>query len=376
MQMGTSDEGSRSVWGVNCSCYSICMVFGDTRESGKALSSSAFFYEHMIKAMKFLLNRKEFGYVLSLASLVFLLASCAAPTYLSPNMDSAYLVNKGNFSVLNLDQNAKIEPQSLTAHYEGFDIHYKLVEGFVPTLEIVNNSNKSLIIDKAKCFVLYNGYSRDLFKDVRSSRSTTFNNVQDAINNVQTSDASVIMTIPPYSKWELPLAETNVKNIENVPDFIDKEGRYPIQAFDNPQPVEFVIPYSFDYALTKWDTSRNRLYVGQVEVYTQDYPTPFVPNLSNSTSYFFGKEVISLSGNKDEVDRVNTENIRRWKSHRHKINASHIIWSIILSPTVFVPALVPFVNAVCKDQHKPIIYNSDGTSAGKYDKKNNYKSKY
>lgn len=99
-----------------------------------------------------------------------------------------------------MDQKGKIEPQSLTAHYDGFDVRYKIDNKFVVSLEIVNNTNKSLITDKSKCYVLYNGYSRDLFKDVRSSRSTTFNNVQDAINNVQTSDASVIMSIPPYSK--------------------------------------------------------------------------------------------------------------------------------------------------------------------------------
>lgn len=28
------------------------------------------------------------------------------------------------------------------------------------------------------------------------------------------------------------------------------------------------------------------------------------------------------------------------------------------------------------DSHKPQIYNSDGSSAGEYDKRNNYKAKY
>ena len=44
------------------------------------------------------------------------MGSCAAPTYLTPNIQKGYLTNKGTFSVQNMDQQGKIEPQSLTVH--------------------------------------------------------------------------------------------------------------------------------------------------------------------------------------------------------------------------------------------------------------------
>lgn len=264
----------------------------------------------------------------------------------------------------------------MTAHYDGFDVRYKIDNKFVVSLEIVNNTNKSLITDKSKCYVLYNGYSRDLFKDVRSSRSTTFNNVQDAINNVQTSDASVIMSIPPYSKWDLPIGESNVKNIENLPGYIQELGTYPIQSYDNPEPVEFVIPYSFDYALGKWDTSRNRVYVSQIEVSEQDNAeVPESPSLYSVNNYMYGKEFIN-NLTKDEVDRINAINITRWKSHRYKVNASHTIWGTILLPTFWGTVGVIGRNMTCNDDHRPLIYNSDGTNCGKYNKTYNYQAKY
>ncbi|MDE7166584.1 MAG: hypothetical protein K2O17_06105 [Bacteroidaceae bacterium] len=301
---------------------------------------------------------------------VLFLSSCAAPTYLAP--DIKYLVNKASFSVQNMDQKGKIEPQSLTTHYDGFDVRYKIDNTFVVSLEIVNTTNKSLIIDKSKSYVLYNGYSRDLFKDVRSSRSTTFNNVQDAINNVQTSDASVIMSIPPYSKWELPLGESNVKNIEKFPDFIQQPGTYPIQSYDNPEPVEFVIPYTFDYALGKWDTSRNRVYVSQIKVENQDARVSKTPSLYSVNSYKFGKVILP----KNEVDKINEINIKTWKSHRHKVNARHIVLGIITIPTISIPFIMGAQNEKCNNEHRPYIYNSDGTTCGVYNKKRNYKAKY
>lgn len=306
---------------------------------------------------------------------IIVFTSCTVPTYLSPDIKKSYLVNKGTFSIQNMDQTGKIEPQSLTTHYDGFDVRYKVNSNFLVSIEIVNNTNKSLIIDKSKCYVLYNGYSRELFKDVRSSRSTTFNNVQDAINNVQTSDASVSMTIPPYSKWELPIAESNVKSIENVPSFIDQLGTHPIQSYDNPEPVEFVIPYTFDYALGKWDTARNRIFVGQVEVSTQISSVSSTPHVSSSNSYVFGKERFDVTTNKSEIDRINQQNIRMWKSHRHSYNAARIFWGTLFAPTIIIPLYICLLD-FCSDSHRPIIYNSDGSSNGCYYKKTNYQSKY
>lgn len=317
---------------------------------------------------------KHFKSFLVILTSILFLSSCAVPTYLSPEIKKSYLVNTGTFSIQNMDQTGQIEPQSLTTHYEGFDVRYKVSNDFLITIEIVNNTNKSLIIDKSKCYVLYSGYSRELFKDVRSSRSTTFNNVQDAINNVQTSDASVSMTIPPYSKWELPIAESNVKNIENLPTFIDQIGIHPIQSYDNPEPVEFVIPYTFDYALGKWNTARNRVFVGQVEVSTQ---TGFVlssPSVSSPNSYVIGKEIVDVTTN---IDRINQQNIKMWKSHRHKVNASRIVWGVLtIYPLLGGGGWIPAIVDKCNESHRPVIYNSDGTSNGYYNKKTNYKSEY
>ena len=65
----------------------------------------------------------------------------------NPTIQKEYLTNKGTFSVQNMDQQGKIEPQSLTAHYEGFDVKYKIAGNFLISFEIRNNTNKSLIID-------------------------------------------------------------------------------------------------------------------------------------------------------------------------------------------------------------------------------------
>lgn len=305
------------------------------------------------------------------------MTSCAAPQYLSPNaiIQKSYLTNKGTFSVQNLDQKGQIEPQSLSVHYDGFDVKYKITPDLVVYVEITNNTNKSLIIDKSKCYVLYNGYSTDLFKDVRSSRSTTFNNVQDAINSVQTGDASITMTIPPYSRWQLPLGESNVRSLTNLPDLITDEGTHSLQPYDNPEPVEFVIPYTFDYALAKWETSRNRFYVGQIETYySNDIVVSMSPKVA-TVHYLIGELATNVTNNsnKAEIDYINNENIRRYKSHNNKVKASHIIWGIVLLPTIWGP-ISCWLTIGC--DHKPVIYNSDGTTCGTYNKYSNYRSTY
>lgn len=214
------------------------------------------------------MSKQKVTSLLGLIIAVLAFTSCAAPTYLPrPAMQYPTIVNKCTFGVQNMDEKAKVEGSTLTAHYEGFDVAYKILNNFVVSLVVMNNSNKSLIIDKSKCFVLYDGYSTQLFKDVRSSRSTTFNNVQDAINNVQTNEASVSMTIPPYSKWELPLQETNLREINKLPDFKTSMGIHSLTPFDNKETVEFVIPYSYDYSMANWSTSRNRIYVNSIVLF-------------------------------------------------------------------------------------------------------------
>ena len=307
---------------------------------------------------------------------VITIVSCTAPTYLTPTIQKSYLTNRGTFSIQNMDQIGKIEPQSLTTHYDGFDVKYKVTNNFLIFFEIINNTNRSLIIDKSKCYVLYNGYSTDIFKDVRSSRSTTFNNVQDAINNVQTSDASVTMTIPPYSKWQLPLGESNIRNLSNLPPFIKDLGSHPLQSYDNPEPVEFVIPYTFDYSLAKWNTSRNRVYIAQIDVLNESISAHETPYMLDETHYRFGKVVMNSTSNKNEVDMINEHNIKKWKSHRHMVNASHIFWGTLFCWTIWGPLWAWGNNEGCKIVHKPYIYNSDGSTNGVYDKNINYRAAY
>ncbi len=331
-----------------------------------------FIYTYILNIMK-----KFFEILLSL--FVALVITSCAPSYLAPpEIKKGALANTGTFAVQNMDNKGKIEPQSLTAHYDGFDVRYKLDDKCLISFEIVNNTNKSLIIDKSKCYVLYNGYSTELFKDVRSSRSTTFNNVQDAINNVQTSDASVTMTIPPYSKWALPLNESNVRSIK-LPAFMENIGVYSVSPYDNPEAVEFVIPYTFDYSLARWDTSRNRVYVGQIVVENKDYFISEDATKINDASYHFSEKTLYL--NKGEIDEVNRKNIKKWKRHRCWINASHTFWGIVTLPTGLLPFLIFIDNQECRCDdyrisHRPHIYNYNGSSNGLYKKNVNEKAKY
>lgn len=290
---------------------------------------------------------------LLLATLLF--ASCAAPKYLpAPTLEYPTIVNTYTFGIQNMDGQAQIESNTLTCHYEGFDVVYRMVDNMVATLTIINNSNKSLIIDKSKCFVLYNGYSTQLFKDVRSTRNTTFNNVQDAINNVQTTDASVSMTIPPYSKWNLPIQETNIRAISKLPAFKNEVGLHALSPYDNDEPVEFVIPYTFDYSMAKWDTSRNRLYVNSMEV-------------ANGTSTKKGKKsqwlsvnqymIARVNGDPDytEANRIDALNRKIYKKHKTQV----IIADILCLPLTFCGNIWWIIAGGCfNDAHQPPTYGN------------------
>lgn len=288
--------------------------------------------------------------------IVLAFTSCAAPTYLPlPSVVYPEIQNTGTFGVQNLDEKANVESNVLTCHYDGFDILYKISNNFIVSFEIINNSNKSLIIDKSKSYVLYSGYSSQLFKDVRSSRSTTFNNVQDAINNVQTNEAGVSMTIPPYSKWALPLQETNIRaiNPSSLPPFSKEIGVHPLTAYDNKETVEFVIPYSYDYSMAKWDTSRNRIYVNSIEVTKKESAqmSNVGPSMFNSTQYW----TIRQDGAPDltEVNRIYAINLERYKKHNRQVRTSNILWGIVTLPTVFGPLYCWTVGLKCSSHLPP-----------------------
>lgn len=290
-------------------------------------------------------------------STVLAFMSCSAPKYLpAPTIHYPGIQNTCTFGVQNMDEKAKIDPSSLTAHYDGFDVTYKIYDDFVVSLVIINNSNKSLIIDKSKSYVLYDGYSTQLFKDVRSSRSTTFNNVQDAINNVQTNEAGVSMTVPPYSKWELPLQESNVRQLKALPDFRENIGLHALTPFDNKETVEFLIPFSYDYSLAKWDTSRNRIYVNSIETTTFDFTRPFEPSgpeMINAIQY----QIIRKNGYPDysEANRIDAINMKKYKRHNNTVTASHCFWCFVTVLPWFYLMIEDDVYLGCT-MHQPPIY--------------------
>ncbi len=300
--------------------------------------------------------------VASLCSLiisVLFLTSCSAPVYLPcPRLRYPTIENRCTFGIQNMDEKAKVEESTLTCHYEGFDVEYKILQSFIVSMVIKNNSNKSLIIDKSKCFVLYDGYSTQLFKDVRSSRSTTFNNVHDAIDNVQTNESSVSMTIPPYSKWELPLQETNLREIKNMPDFRFDLGTHPLTSFDNNENVEYVIPYSYDYSLAKWNTIRNRIYVNSIEVKNG---FTFENNISEAPKWLSNNQylVTCRKGEPDYSEAKMTDELNKKIYKRHKRQV--IIADILCFPfTAGWSLLCAALGGCYNEEHYPPVYNRVG----------------
>lgn len=298
------------------------------------------------------MNKQNLTNLLRLIIIVLAFTSCAAPQYLpKPTVHYPGIKNKGTFGIQNMDQKGKT--QSTVCHYDGFDVSYYFDTAFRPYFVITNNTNKSLIIDKSKSYVLYNGFATQLFKDVRSSRSTTFNNVQDAINNVQTNEAGVSMTVPPYSKWELPLQETNVREMK-LPTFNNTLGTHTLTSFDNPENVEFVIPYSFDYSMANWDTSRNRLFVTELKVETFEETHPFIAEgpLLLATSYITTRR----NGEPDwsETQSINSINLNRYRKHKRAVDISHGVWGTVFLPVGLFGLLI--YGRGC--DHEPTVYDT------------------
>lgn len=334
---------------------------------------------------------KYYSHILiALGLLCTLLSSCACPTYVQPNLQpepvpyTKTIKNTCYFGVQNMDEKAKVEIRGLTCHYKDFDVQYTIDKNFVISLVIMNNSNKNLIIDKSKSYVLYDGYSNQLFKDVRSSRSTTFNNVQDAINNVQTNESGVLMTIPPYAKWALPLNETNVRGITKLPALIKEPGIHSLTAFDNREVVEFVIPYSYDYSMAKWSTCRNRIFVnsinvecgkiesGNVQLWRNDIDELNKHNNNSYTTAFidgdipFDEEQMRIhEQNMIEANRVDEINWKRYVKHRRKVGIAHTFGGIVALPACILPAFGIW-NIGC--EHKPIKYGDTPPRKAPFDR--------
>lgn len=280
--------------------------------------------------MKKLASRKGWQTSLLLTNCLILLCSCGSTRQLQELPPVSMTTNHYEYSIQNMDGTAQCN--ALTAIYEGFNVSYSLNSNRKMIMTIENKMNKSLIIDKSKCYVLYDGYSKDLFKNVRSGRSTTYNNVQDAIDNVQTNESSITMSIPPYSKWSLPVEETNVAESKMPSTFFWDAGNHPLTAFSYGNPtIEFVIPYTFDYALAKWKTSRNKLFVGNIRV------EKTLERLSSNLSYGQTIDIIGVSSNEfyrtqatsnDLMSYYQTMNYNRMiEEHNQEVEKKKDFWS-------------------------------------------------
>lgn len=318
-----------------------------------------------------------------LAALTLALASCSAPKYLTlpDKVPCPVVKNTCSYGIQNMDEDAKVENGSLVCHYADFDVQYTLSDELILSLTIFNNSNKSLLIDKSQCFVLYDGNSTQLFKDSRMSGSTTFNDVTGAIN-VSTNHGSVVMTIPPYSKWSPVINETNIRN-PKIPEIMMDEGIHHLTVYDNPETVAFIIPYSFDGTMKKWNTSRNKIYVNTInvehgvvlterikdceckrkysELYTKFYiyawnlhcykKPPLIKQTISSNEYV----IIKQNGEPDysELDRIDAINQQLFKKHNDAVRASHILGGLITLPTIVGPIVLWGVTKCLDDDHQP-----------------------
>lgn len=302
------------------------------------------------------MSKQKISKLLGFIIAVVVFSSCGSPKYLTgPTLYYPGIKNTCSFGIQNMDSKGKTENSALTCHYDGFDVEYVVQSDFLVNFVIINNSNKSLLIDKSKSYVLYNGYSTQLFKDVRSSKSTTFNNVQDAINNVQTNESSVLMTIPPYSKWALPIEETNLRQIKELPDFKYDPGLYALSPYDNKEIVEFVIPYSYDYSMAKWDTSRNRVYVSSINSVAFKSETRIIssdPVLTSTYQYYFVRSN-GLPENFAEANRIDLLNMRKYRNHsRWKSFLNYLAMPLTCCLSVFQAVYLPYYG--CK--HVPPTY--------------------
>ncbi len=283
---------------------------------------------------------KVFTRILSILFLSLLLSSCKTKELLPlPNVTA--IVNTYEYTIQPMDEDAKCDNTTLTAFYDGFNVIYGLNKDKIMKFCIENKTNKYLILDKSKCYVIYDGFSRELFKDVRSGRSTTYNNVQDAISSVSTNESSITLSIPPYSKWELPVEETNLDALKEYNKIITELGSHSLTPYTTNQTIEFVIPYSWDYSLSKWATSRNRLYVGNIKVEEKlcAYPGAATRyNLFMEKSY--SKAGITKAG-RAEYDRV-TEINREIDKKNAKIKRNNYTAKVV-GLSVGVPVVTLFV---------------------------------
>ena len=311
--------------------------------------------------------------MISIFLLAIAFASCSVPKYMAlpDKVPCPVIQNTCSFGIQNMDQKAKVENSNLTCHYKDFDVQYTISDSLIVSLTIINNSNKDLLIDKTKCFVMYNGNSAQLFKEARMTGSTIFNDVTGS-TNVSTNHGRVMMIIPSYSKWSPTLNETNLHSSQ-IPNFMTAGGLHQLSVYDNPEVVEFSFEYSFDQKQAEWGNCRNKVYVSTVDVkhsnmmvtrsstYNIRYHSwgprgYFDPSCSKRMISSNEYVIIQRNGEPDftEVDRIDAINQEMFKKHNTGVVIGRIIGGIVTLPTFLGPLyfwLLPGVN--CTDHLPP-----------------------
>lgn len=246
-----------------------------------------------------------------------------------------------HLTMQNMDNEAVCDLVDWQVKYPDMGVRYVIKPDKKLVLEIDNKSNKTIIIDKAKCYVIIDGYSNPLFKDVRSGRSTTYGNVLDAVTNVQTNENSVTLQIPPYSRWTLPVGECNVPYVPLPKSGVVRE----YSVYEAEKTVEYIFTYTQDYTLAQWKTSRNRLWVNRV---TKEMGTSTVDlgdnmeidkNRISVTKTICPPERRAAIGHNERVRQHNL------KVDQEKEHASMAPWAI-LSIVVSIGGLVAMISAL------------------------------
>ena len=81
------------------------------------------------------MSKQKVTSLLDLLVVVLAFSSCAVPNYQpSPTIHYPTIENITTFGVQNMDENAKVNTNSLSCHYDGFNVWYKIDNNFVVSL--------------------------------------------------------------------------------------------------------------------------------------------------------------------------------------------------------------------------------------------------
>lgn len=156
----------------------------------------------------------------------------------------------------------------------------------------------------------------------------------------------------------------NIRGLKKLPDFRMTTGIHSLSAFDNPEPIEFVIPYSYDYSLAKWSTSRNRIYVNSiVSVEKSVDKTEYV---AAGNVLISGRQYVNIKKNGipdfTEANRIDEINQQKFRKHNRVVKCSHLLCGPI---TCFMSWIL---YGCYTDEHMPYQYG-DGSVQGSWRRK-------